>query len=87
MATPIDCKYEVARPVAFLAAFLLPHSTQLVKYLSHCKRRGEDCVLKAVLLVSVLWDMFHARENLRKFVNRHILVRYLAFSYIRMMKE
>lgn len=62
-------------------------STQLVKYLSDCKRRGKGCGLKAVLLISALWDMTKSRDNLRTFVNRHTLLRYLAFKFTKIMKE
>ena len=62
-------------------------STQLVKYLSECKRLGRECRLRAVLLFSVLWDMMETQKSLAKFVTRHTLVRYLTFKYTKMMKE
>lgn len=58
-----------------------------MKYLSHCKRSGKECVLKAVLLVSMIWDMYHTSISLRKFVNRHTLVRYLTYKFTLMLKE
>lgn len=62
-------------------------STQLIKYLSECKRLGKECYLRAILLISALWDMVESQASLSRFFNRHTLIRYLSFKYTKILKE
>ncbi len=52
-------------------------SMKLIKYVTDCKRKGRDCRLKALLLISVIWNAQLTDRAIHKPVNRYTLNRHL----------
>lgn len=62
-------------------------STQLIRYLSNCKRLGKECHLKALFLASSIWNIVTSHNNMKKFFNKHLINRSLTSKYTSMMEE
>ncbi len=46
---------------------------KLIKYVTDCKKKGRDCSLKALLLISVIWNVHVTDRVIHKPVNRYTL--------------
>ena len=62
------------------------YSILLLKYLSECKRHGRDCHIRAVLLISVIWDV-KATDNIHQPLNKYTLNRHLSNNFKGILKE
>ena len=59
----------------------------LIKYISVCKQEERVCPLKAVMLISVVWELTSSDEILHRPVNKYTLNRHLCNNYKGIMKE
>lgn len=59
----------------------------LLKYLSVAKRQGEVCPIRAVLLISGIWDVTATDDIIHKPLNKYTLNRHLCNNFKTIMKE
>ena len=63
------------------------YSILLLKYLSECKRHGRDCHIRAVLLISVIWDVKATDSIIHQPLNKYTLNRHLSNNFKGILKE
>ena len=59
----------------------------LLKYLSVCERRGWHCPIRAVLLISGIWDVSATDKIIHQPFNKHTLNRHLCNNFKAIVKE
>ncbi len=60
---------------------------KLIKYVTDCKREGRQCQLKALLLISVIWNAKATDTAIHKPINRYTLNRHLCNNLKGIMRE
>ena len=63
------------------------YSILLLKYLSECKRHGRECHIRAVLLISIIWDLKATDDIIHQPLNKYTLNRHLSNNFKGILRE
>lgn len=63
------------------------YSILLLKYLSECKRQGRECHIRAVLLISTIWDLKATDDIIHQPLNKYTLNRHLSNNFKGILRE
>ncbi|XP_064382470.1 protein ABHD1-like [Halichondria panicea] len=60
---------------------------QLLKYVAVCKRQGKTCPLKALFLISTVWDPMETNKVIHSPLNKYTLNRHLCNNFKDVLRE